>query len=275
MGNEEPLYYDSCGGQGLPQAAHEHRMQLERLNASNPYELRAIVAEQRAALDALSSADDALKDVLNSATAKLETYEAGQDVTPRDEATMPTPGQLWHELLNAREDVRLAALLRLIENTKTATDCFMQDHQGAMMQLEGDREQLSIAVFDMPTLDSTSQLHTAVRALRQAIVDGIATRAVRIAYAEAAPAEDLDNFPVEKDVQAKIGDQLKTAGIDPQSVCGYTWETGTTDGLDSSAHEGCTRHRCGVINPLHSVSHECGCEETLTHEQAERLADHG
>jgi hypothetical protein len=263
------LFYDKHGGHGLPLAAHEHRARLERLNASDPCELRAVAGEALAKRDALEDTIKQLNGVLNSAMAKLELYEAGQDATPRDEAVMPTPGQLWHNLLGAREDVRLAMLLRLLENTNTATDCFMQDHAGALTQLESDRELLSIAVFDMPTGDSTRQLHTAVRALRQIMVDGIARR---VTVVELTDEEEPDDFPVEPDVKAKIGEQLKTAGIDLQSVCGFEWETEQTcaDNADG-------RHLCSEVNPLHAQAHNCGghCRQLLTHEQAEKLAEAG
>lgn len=246
MGNEEKknLFYDRRGDHGLPLAAHEHRSSLERMGVSDPYELRAVVAEQRARIDA---------------------YEAGQDAAPREEGIVLSPAQLWHKLLNATEDTRMAMLTALAENARTAHDCFAQDHQGRVAWMEMEREQLSAAVFGSVTTDSTQQLHTAVRALRSIMVDGIAARTT-----VAEPLEDdLDGFPEEPDVREKIGAQLKSAGIDMQSVCRFAWEGPPTDACDGGAHE------CRLINPLHAQAHECDpghCGQTLTHEEAERLA---
>jgi hypothetical protein len=199
---------------------------------------------------------------------KIARYEAGQDATPREEGIVLSPAQLWHKLLTVPEDQRLAMLRVLTENARTAYDCFAQDHGGALMQLEADREALSHAVFGSPTLDSTSQLHTAVRALRSVMVDGIAARGGVVEYREVEP----ETFPEEPDVREKIGAQLKSAGIDLSSVCGYQWEGPATDACDGGAHA------CRLVNPLHVQAHECDpdhCGQTLTHIEAEQLAEAG
>lgn len=204
--------------------------------------------------------------------AKLRAHEAGADHNPPGaERSTRTPGQLWRILLDSTEDQRLALLANILETAHTAEECYAQDHAGLMRQADIDREQLSIAVFDMPTLDSTQGLLTAVRALRQIMVDGIGQRTERVQYAVAQPEddEDLDGFPQEKGVADKIKEQLDAAGIDLTAKCGWEWET-LLDEPDSSI---CTSHLCGLVNPLHSTSHECAkCGAFQTQAEAELMA---
>lgn len=245
----DKLFYDSAGGQGLPKAAHDHRMQLERLGVNNPYELRAIIAEQRARLDA---------------------YEAGAQAFDALEARKLNPGQLWRKLLDASTDQRLAMLLRQSENMSTAYDCFAQDHQRRLADLteriEETQRQLSETLgFDQA--QPLCSLLVAVRALKNVMVEGIAAREPRVEYAEPS-IEDLPEFAGDRDVREKIGEQLKSAGIDTQSICHYQWEGPATDGCDGGAHD------CQLVNPLHASAHQCDpqwCGQELTHEEAERI----
>lgn len=196
---------------------------------------------------------------------KIARYEAGQDAAPREEGIVLSPAQLWHKLLNAPESTRMAMLMAMVENTRTAQACFMQDHEGMGAQLEYNRSELAHAVFGSVTTDGTAQLLTAVRALRQVMVDGIAARSTAVEY-RTADEPTLDEFPEEKDTRAKIGEQLKSAGIDLQSICNFEW-----DGLDTPL---CPlgAHTCSKVNPLHADAHSCNCGASLTHEDAERLA---
>ena len=262
MADNEELFRDSQGSHALPRAAHEHRMSLERLGASDPYELRAIVAEQRAQLDDL---DELAKKIL--------AYEAGMDATPRDEASaFATPGQLWHALLTAPEHIRAILLESAIMNADAARACFQQDHREVMLRAERQREGLADAIFDHPTDDSHESLLVSVRALRQVMVDGIARRSTTVVGPtdEDYPADLLtydEDFPVEADVKAKIGEQLKSAGIDLQSICNFEWVGEATPLCPLGAH------KCGAVNPLHALAHGCkDCSASLTHEDAERLA---
>lgn len=196
---------------------------------------------------------------------KIARYEAGADATPREEGTLlTTPGQLWHKLLGAPEDVRMAMLQAALENAQSAHTCFVMGHEGRLREAEEERELLSIAVFDMPTNDSTRQLHTAVRALRQVMVDGIAARTTTV---EMTGELTLEEFPEEPDLRQKIGAQLKSAGIDLQSICGYEWQGDATPLCPLGSHT------CGAVNPLHALAHGCkDCSASLSHEEAERLA---
>lgn len=244
-------FRDGRGGQALPLAAHEHRMRLERLGAGDPYELRAVAGEVMAERDDLR--------------AKLAAYEAGQESIAEHEVWGKelTPGQLWNKLLNATEDQRQALLMAFVLNARTASACFAQDHEGMGAQLEYNRTELAHAVFGSVTTDGTAQLHTAVRALRQVMVDGIAARSTAVEFAGEVT---LDDFPVEADVKAKIGEQLKSAGIDPQSICAYEWVGDATPLCPLG------KHFCSEVNPLHADAHDCNCGTSLTHEDAERLA---
>ena len=58
---------------------------------------------------------------IDSLRSEIRRLRAGEDLTPRDEATWPTPGQAWHELLDATEAERLARLGRLIDLASRAT----------------------------------------------------------------------------------------------------------------------------------------------------------
>jgi hypothetical protein len=73
---------------------------------------------------------------------------------------------------------------------------------------------------------------------------------------------DLPEFEGDRDVREKIGEQLKSAGIDPSAPCGFEWP-----GDDMHAE-----HFCGEINPLHTQDHKCElCSGTLSHVEAEAM----
>jgi hypothetical protein len=71
-----------------------------------------------------------------------------------------------------------------------------------------------------------------------------------------------------QDVKDKVASDLKAAGIDTASICGYQWEGETTDACDGGVHE------CRLVNPLHVGDHACDprwCGMTLSQETAERI----
>lgn len=66
---------------------------------------------------------------------RVAFYEAGADTTPRERTTPPSAGQLWHELLAAPPDRRLAKLGWLLSQNDVACECFALDHRGRIETL--------------------------------------------------------------------------------------------------------------------------------------------
>ncbi len=236
------------------------------------------VLEQRyrSALETITEQKETLvcvADDLAAARTQLRDIVAGSDPTQPAEGTTLTAGQLWHRLLNMPVEERLLQLRRALEADDQARSCFVADHAGRMQyaetELEARREQLSHAVFSEVTLDGHSELLTAVRALRSVMVDGIAKRPagqLTVMSVHEHDEGERPDFPVEKGVQERVGEQLKSAGIDLQAVCDYLW--------DNTDEHGDHDHQCGLTNPLHAGPHACAsCATTLTHEDAERLVN--
>lgn len=225
---------------------------------------------------------DALRRLLREARDKIEAYEAGADPTPVPEGVAGTTGQLWHKILQADEAGRFRLLNWLIELAERESNCFTQNHEGRIDHLQFELQDVQAKLGATLGFDTPQSLHSltvAVQALRNVMVDGIAARESRVEYRELTdedyPSDLLKNdedFPQERTVQEKIGDQLKAAGIDTTAVCRYTWEGPSTDSCDGGVHE------CRLINPLHVESHQCDpdhCGQELSHDEAERLLEAG
>lgn len=169
-------------------------------------------------------------------------------------------------------DEKAFAILRkkVADYEADARNCFAQDHKGRLMELEALREQLSMAVFGSPTLDSMQQLIVGVRALRQVMVDGIAARS-RVLTTEDYPADLLDYDEDRPNPLAVIDEGLEKAGIDRKAECRYQVK-GWGDTEDEwCADTGVKGHMCGLADPMHASAHMCRCGSELSHEQAERL----
>lgn len=131
-----------------------------------------------------------------------------------------------------------------------------------------------------------SHLHGQVAALDRVFAMGqeAAARAMfgpQINYAEldrgyaslAREGLDEDDVPPRREepaltvVQQRVTEQLKSAGIDTSSICGYEWDLVVT--------EGCSTHACGIVNPLHLGDHECeqGCGAKCSQREAERIEE--
>jgi ferredoxin len=62
---------------------------------------------------------------------------AGADDTPQqDPAGWPTPGQMWHRLIEADESTRTAWLARMIEDAQVRSRCFTENHEARITALE-------------------------------------------------------------------------------------------------------------------------------------------
>lgn len=222
-------------------------------------------ADLRDELRQLGAQNESLHAALMEAEERRAAYEAGADATPPAEGVARTPGQLWHKLLSDTEDGRLAFLVAMLESNRTAHACLLNDHQGRIDALTYDLTDVQVRLERVLRLGGprpVTALVTAVEALRQVMVDGIAARADVLATDDELP--DEGDFPQERDTAAKIGEQLKSAGIDTRSVCNYEWP-------GDELHD----HVCGVVNPLHAQEHLCPCSATLSHMEAEKLAEAG
>lgn len=69
---------------------------------------------------------------------RLKFYEAGSDPRPRAPGVAPSAENLWHELLNAPPDKRIAHLRHLLGSADVARACFVEDHRGQAEML-GDQ----------------------------------------------------------------------------------------------------------------------------------------
>lgn len=128
-----------------------------------------------------------------------------------------------------------------------------------------------------------SHLHGQVAALDRVFAMGqeAAARAMfgpQINYAEldrgyarlAKEGLDGDDVPPRREepalagVQQRVVEQLKSAGIDTSSICGYDWDD-----------DGPCSHACGIVNPLHLGDHVCeqGCGAICSQLQAERIEE--
>lgn len=71
---------------------------------------------------------------------EVSRLRAGEDLTPREPDTWPTPGQ-WIALFNSRtaeERLRIARVV--LDNSERAVDCFTLNHAGRLDQM---REQIA------------------------------------------------------------------------------------------------------------------------------------
>lgn len=66
------------------------------------------------------------------AQAEIDRLRAGEDASEKDPAALPTPGQLWHYLLEASEINRLRTLAKFQEAEEEASRCFLEDHEGRL-----------------------------------------------------------------------------------------------------------------------------------------------
>lgn len=276
MDNEDPDDTRTMPGSNLvdevladasndPRAARLTNKQLREKRALDTY--NSIPNLHRAELETLCRAllneRDHLLDV-------VDAYEAGREVydIAMAEGRRATPGQLWHKLLSAPEDGRLALLLAMLGSSDAAHDCFMQNHQGRIEAIEYELADVQAklgSVFGFDTPQSLHSLTVAVQALRNIMVAGIAERGQVLTTMEETEMPEWrqpDGLEAEK---AKVRDSLKEAGIDLRSVCGFEWP-------GDEMHE----HACGEVNPLHAQSHWCErCNATLSHVEAEKLAEAG
>lgn len=198
---------------------------------------------------------------------KVERYEAGADATPVDVAAAGTSGQLWHKMLQADEAGRFRLLNGLLSNMEAASACFLQDHAGRIGELQGILNAAEETLADAVGLEGhdydLAQLVAAAHALRSALVESATPPQTVLSSIENV------EWPQERDVATKINEQLKTAGIDLRSLCGYEW---TDEGATPCPRNKGAEHVCGQANPLHTQSHVCEqCGATLNHEQAEAL----
>lgn len=203
---------------------------------------------------------------LIEAQEKIKAYELGASFEPIEEGAELNAAQLWGKLLSASTHTRQTIIGQAMRSNEQARACFAQDHERRLnhltYELEDVQANLSTALgFDAP--QPLYALTVAVQALRNIMVEGIAQRS-QVLFTEQEAEIDLD-FPAEAGVAEKIGEQLKTAGIDLQSICGYEWE-----GEPVPLHA-LGLHKCGKVNPLHADAHECNCGQALTHEEAERI----
>lgn len=231
------------------------------------------VAHQKQSLIRLAEHADNYLYAQEAAAEQLAAYEAGREVYDPAEAEgrmTLTPGQLWHKLLSMKGEERLLTLGASLRNARVARECFEMDHAGQIESLHqaisGAEEALGLAVGLEGTDYALNQLIAAAHALRT-IVDR-AQGETALGPVESVVA--LPEFLGDRDAKARIGEQLKAAGIDPSAVCGYTWEGPSTDGCDQGVH------RCELRNPLHAQDHACDeryCGQTLSHVEAEKLAE--
>lgn len=121
-----------------------------------------------------------------------------------------------------------------------------------------------------------SHLHGQVAALDRVFAMGqeAAARAMFApqvgAVAQEFKLQGLDDVPPRREepalagVQQRVVEQLKSAGIDTSSICGYDWDD-----------DGPCSHACGIVNPLHLGDHVCeqGCGTICSQLQAERIEE--
>lgn len=219
--------------------------------------------------DFTESTQDMYRRQLIEAQEKIKAYELGASFEPTEEGAELNAAQLWGKLLSASTHTRQTIIGQAIRSNELARACFAQDHEGRLNHLEYELQDVQAKLsatlgFDAP--QPLFALTVAVQALKNIMVEGIAQRS-QVLFTEQEAEIDLD-FPAEAGVAEKIGEQLKSAGIDTQSICRYSWEGESTDACDAGVHE------CRMVNPLHAEAHECDprhCGATLTHEEAERI----
>lgn len=204
---------------------------------------------------------------------KLARIEAGADATPSVEGAQRTAGQLWHRLLTGDEGTRMALLEGMLASQQYALDCLSKDHDRRIEHLSDELMDVQAKLSSALGFETPQPLHSltvAVRALRSVMVDGLGARpAVKFATVDLV-TEFADSMPDEQpDAKQVVADAIERAGIDTNAYCNFEWGTGNDCTNDRG--EG---HLCGEVNPLHVDVHVCGtCEATLTHEQAERMAN--
>lgn len=221
--------------------------------------------------DFTESTQDMYRRQLIEAQEKIKAYELGASFEPIEEGAELNAAQLWGKLLSASTHTRQTIIGQAMRSNELARACFAQDHEGRLNHLEYELQDVQAKLsatlgFDAP--QPLFALTVAVQALKNIMVEGIAQRSQVLITDADYPADLLDNdddFPAEAGVAEKITEQLKTAGIDLQSICGYEWE-----GEPVPLHA-LGLHKCGKVNPLHADAHECNCGQALTHEEAERI----
>jgi hypothetical protein len=203
---------------------------------------------------------------------KIARYEAGRDDSERVEGQARTPGQLWAQLLDSSMPERQFMLEAMIRNTEGLRACFVEGHRGRIEDLTSRIEEAQRHLSETLGFAETQPLYSlliAVRALKNVMVEGLATRESVITTAAEV---ELPEFAGDRGVREKIDEQLKSAGIDTQSICRFTWEGPSTDACDGGVHE------CRLVNPLHIEDHACDprhCGQTLSHIEAEKLTEAG
>jgi hypothetical protein len=202
----------------------------------------------------------------------VDIYEAGRDDSERVEGVVRSPGQLWARLLDTPMPERIFLLETILQNGEGARQCIVQGHPARIQDLTSRIEEAQRHLSETLGFSEAQPLYSllvAVRALKNVMVEGIAAREL---VRDAVEEVELPEFVGDRDVREKIDEQLKSAGIDTQSICGFEWHT-TLEVPDTSI---CTDHYCGEVNPLHTQDHICaGCGVVLTHVEAEKLAEAG
>lgn len=219
---------------------------------------------------------------------KVAHYEAGADASERSEGEQLTPERLWHLLLEAPAGERLGRLdaqLAAIEaGHRVAQERDIAREKVEVTQGLLDRALREVANRDdqLRGLDLTiAHLQGQIAALERTFTmsQELIARAMlspQVGYAEVQSFQ-LDGLdeelparreePAVLDVQRRVTDQLKSAGIDTSARCGYEW--------DGDGQTMCDQHACGIVNPLHLGDHECeqGCRATCSQQEAERIEE--
>lgn len=208
--------------------------------------------------------------------AKIEAYEAGRDGSEHVEGQELSVGQLWDRLLEQESG---AARLDLLQSMRTSAQrgraCIVQGHTNRIEDLTSRIEEAQRHLGKTLGFTETQPLYSllvAVRALKNVMVEGLALRELA---RDAVEEVELPEFVGDRGVREKIDEQLKSAGIDTQSICGFTWKE---PGSESYVMAGCNDgwHSCGEVNPLHTQDHACaGCRAVLSHIEAEKLTEAG
>lgn len=94
-----------------------------------------IPSAQKVLLDFATTLGEALEALKDGAQEVAHIYE-GADPVDKDPSTVPTPGQLWHQLLTLPWESREQLLQTYIDHTQRGVDCLTVDHRARIAELE-------------------------------------------------------------------------------------------------------------------------------------------
>jgi hypothetical protein len=219
--------------------------------------------------DFTESEEVALRRHLRELSEKVAAYEAGaEEYSPSDTEGQQLPAaQLWHMLLNVSREKRFRVLHQIQQTQEEASNCFLNNHRSLEQENADLRMKLQGLQERVDSLNTALTHKMGEIAAYQKVLEIQAGPRVEYAAVASPTLDDLPEFQGDRGVREKIGDQLKSAGIDLHSLCRYEWWT-------DDEHE----HICGQVNPLHAEAHVCElatCRATLSHEDAERLINNG